>query len=84
MESRSALFPLLAVGFALFTDAFLFRDRAVLAAALVAVLIAGGWGLIEPNVPAFLIVEAGASSTVVGLLCLPHRQTQKANRTILR
>jgi DHA1 family solute carrier family 18 vesicular amine transporter 1/2 len=46
----------------------LFRNRAVLAAALVAALIACGWGLIEPDVPAFLIDKAGASSTVVGLL----------------
>jgi MFS transporter, DHA1 family, solute carrier family 18 (vesicular amine transporter), member 1/2 len=46
----------------------LFRNRAVLAAALVSALIAGGWGLIEPEVPAFLTDKAGASSTVVGLL----------------
>jgi len=38
----------------------LFRNRAVLAAC--------GWGLIEPDVPAFLIDKAGASSTVVGPL----------------
>ncbi|MBV9733586.1 MAG: MFS transporter [Verrucomicrobia bacterium] len=46
----------------------LFRNRAVLAAALVAALVACGWGLIEPDVPAFLVEKAGASSTVIGLL----------------
>jgi len=46
----------------------LFRNRAVLAATLVTALVACGWGLIEPEVPAFLIDKAGVSSTVVGLL----------------
>jgi multidrug resistance protein len=46
----------------------LLRNRAVLAAALVAILIACGWALIEPDVPAFLIGKAGASPTVIGLL----------------
>ena len=46
----------------------LLRSRAVLAAAVVAVLIACGWGLIEPEVPEFLIDTIGVSSTVVGLL----------------
>lgn len=46
----------------------LFRNRAVLTAALVAALVACGWGLIEPDVPAFLVEKANASSTVIGLL----------------
>src|SRR5258708_6565146 len=46
----------------------LLRNRAVLAAALVAILIACGWGLIEPDVPAFLINKSGAQPTVIGLL----------------
>ena len=40
----------------------------MLAAALVAALVACGWGLIEPDVPAFLVEKANASSTVIGLL----------------
>ncbi|MBV9877207.1 MAG: MFS transporter [Verrucomicrobia bacterium] len=46
----------------------LFRNRAVLAAALIAALIACGWGVIEPDVPAFLVEKAGTSPTVIGLL----------------
>jgi multidrug resistance protein len=46
----------------------LLRDRSVLAAALVVVLGAGGWGLLEPLLPANLTRVAGTSSGMIGLI----------------
>lgn len=46
----------------------LLRDRSVLVAAFVVLLIAGGWGVIEPYLPGHLTRNFGVSSTVVGLL----------------
>jgi multidrug resistance protein len=46
----------------------LLRDRSVLAAALVVVLGAGGWGLLEPLLPAHLSRVAGTSSGMIGLI----------------
>ena len=45
----------------------LLRDRSVLAAALVVVLAAGGWGLLEPLVPVNL-TRAGVSTGLIGLI----------------
>lgn len=46
----------------------LLRDRSVLAAALVVVLGAGGWGLLEPLLPNHLTRVAGTSSGMIGLI----------------
>ena len=46
----------------------LLRDRSVLAAALVVVLGAGGWGLLEPLLPNHLTRVAGTSSAMIGLI----------------
>jgi MFS transporter, DHA1 family, solute carrier family 18 (vesicular amine transporter), member 1/2 len=46
----------------------LFRDRAVLAAALIVVLGVGGWGLLEPLLPNHLQRTAGASPGAIGFL----------------
>lgn len=46
----------------------LLRDRSVLVAALVIALIAAGWGVIEPHLPAHLAKEFQVSPTMVGLL----------------
>ena len=46
----------------------LLRDRGVLVAAFVVLLIAGGWGVIEPYLPGHLTKNFGVSSTVIGLL----------------
>jgi MFS transporter, DHA1 family, solute carrier family 18 (vesicular amine transporter), member 1/2 len=46
----------------------LLRDRSVLAASVVVVLGAGGWGLLEPLLPSHLTRVAGASSAMIGLI----------------
>jgi MFS transporter, DHA1 family, solute carrier family 18 (vesicular amine transporter), member 1/2 len=44
------------------------RDRGVLAAALVVVLVAGGWGLVEPLLPYHLTQAVGTPASTIGLM----------------
>lgn len=46
----------------------LLRDRGVIAAALVVLVVAAGWGLVEPLLPDYLRREAGAGAATIGLL----------------
>ena len=46
----------------------LLRDRSVIVSAVVVMLIAGGWGVIEPYLPIHLAKQFGTSSSAVGML----------------